>query len=400
MISGKALNLLRTIAYFLTASYLTCKISVPANRREIIRAERLSKPTQARYKRLVVLFQNVQKSKYTLLFCPKPLEQISNNLHLRYLILSAHRLAMATQETAKTEYINAANGITFAFRRLGSSHGVPLVMEIHFRANMDFWDPLLVNNIAAKRSVIILDRPGVGRSDGKIRTTYNDWGNDVISFAEALGLEQIDLLGFSMGGCSVQMAALNAPHLIRKLIICGSGPSQPSEDTLGILWPREEPPQKPIQMLATATTGDEMETTIAYSFFPNTRKGREAAKRYFARIYKRTPESCGEEPIHSLLGQDKSWEQRKAYHDWSTPNPRNSFDRLGELNMPVLVLNGDDDLLIPTSRSYELLKRIDNAQLILYPQAGHGFLWQYAERVAADINTFLDEDLSSAQPKL
>lgn len=308
---------------------------------------------------------------------------------------------MATQETARTEYIRAANGINFAYRRLGLTSKVPLLMEIHFRANMDFWDPELVNNIAAKRSVILLDRSGVGRTDGDIRTTYNDWGNDIVALAEALGLEQFDLLGFSMGGCSAQMAALNAPHLIRKPVICGSGPSAPASGMPCIVWPRDVPPEKPIRLLATATSRDEMEAAIAYSFFPDTEKGHEAAKQYFSRIYKRTQESThGEEPIHSLLSLDKSLEQRKAYVDWSTPNSRNSFDRLDELKMPVLILNGDDDLLIPTSRSYELLNRIDNAQLILYPRAGHGFLWQYAARVAADINTFLGEDLSNAQSKL
>ena len=311
---------------------------------------------------------------------------------------------MAVQETARTQYITALNGITYAYRQVGpsdSTTSIPLVMEIHFRANMDFWDPLLINNIASYRPVILLDRPGVGRSSGEISTTYEAWADDLIAFVKALGLERIDLLGFSMGGCEVQMVALNAPALVRKLIICGSGPSQPASQVDGIVWPRDEPPQKPIKMLATATSRVEMEAAIAYSFFSNTDAGRQAASEYFSRIYQRTSETNGgEKPIHELLGLDKSAEQRTAYQDWSTPNPRNSFDRLGELKMPVLVLNGDNDLLIPTSRSYELLKRIETAQLILYAQSGHGFLWQYAERVAADINTFLGYDLVPKKSKL
>ena len=252
-----------------------------------------------------------------------------------------------------------------------------------------------MNNIAVGRPVIIFDRAGVGRTDGNIRTTYYEWAKDVIAFAEALDLETIDLFGFSMGGCSVQMVALQAPKLVRKLIIAGSGPSQPATEILGIVWPRDVPPQKPIQMLASATTKEDVEAAIAYSFSPDTETGREAAGQYFSRIYKRTSQSSGgEEPIHSLLSLDKSREQREAYVDWSMPNPRNSFDRLGELPMPVLILNGDDDLLIPTSRSYELLKHIDNAQLTIYPRAGHGFLWQSAVRVAADVNAFLDNDLA------
>ena len=197
------------------------------------------------------------------------------------------------------------------------------------------------------------------------------------------------------------MVALTAPQLVRKLIICGSGPSQPASETPGIVWPRDVPPTKPIQMLSTAVSKQEMEVAIAYSFFPDTELGCEAAKQYFSRIYKRTSQSSsGDEPIHSLLSIENTKQQRKAYEDWSTPNPRNSFHRLQELKMPVFILNGDDDLLIPTSRSYELVKRIDNAQLIIYPQAGHGFLWQYAERVAKDINEFLDEELQAAYAKL
>lgn len=308
---------------------------------------------------------------------------------------------MATQETARTQYIKAASGITFAYRLLGSSDGIPLVMEIHFRANMDFWDPDLVNNLATRRPVILLDRPGVWRSDGEIRITYKEWADDVIAFVAALEIKQIDLLGFSMGGYSVQMVALNAPNLVRKLIICGSGPSQPTSQVPGIVLPREVPPQKPIQMLAAATSNEEMEAAIAYSFFPDTEQGRQAAAQYFSRIYKRTVEtSGGEEPIYSLLSHEKSARQRKGHQEWSTPNPNNSFDRLGEMKMPVLILNGDDDVLIPTSRSYELVKRINNAQLIIYPQAGHGFIWQYARRVATDINTFLDEDLGGVRVKL
>ena len=307
---------------------------------------------------------------------------------------------MTIQTTAKTQYIKACNGINFAYRRLGSTEGIPLFMEIHFRGNMDYWDPLLVDNIAAKRPVIIFDRPGVGRTEGTVRNTFEDWAKDVVVLAEALDYEQIDLLGFSMGGYCVQMVALNAPLLVRKLIIAGSGPSAPSSETAGIVWPRDMPPTKPIQMLATAVTHEEMEAALAYSCFPDTDAGRKAARRYFDRRYKRTVESSGEEPIWQLLNLEGAGEQRKAAVEWSAPNPRNSFDRLGELKMPVLVLNGDDDVLIPTSRSYELLKRIDNAQLILYPQAGHSFLFQYAERVARDVNEFLEEDLVSLSSKL
>lgn len=273
-------------------------------------------------------------------------------------------------------------------------------MEIHFRGNMDFWDPLLVDNIAAKRSVIIFDRTGVGRTEGTVRNTFEDWGKDLVALAKALDYGQIDLLGFSMGGYSVQMAALDDPQLVRKLIIAGSGPSQPASQSTGIVWPREVSPPEPVTKLATADTHDEMEAALAYSCFPHTEAGEKAAREYFDRRYKRTFESSGEEPMHELLHLEGAGKQRQANEHWSIHDPRNSFDRLGELQMPVLVMNGDNDLLIPTSRSYELLKLIDNAQLILYPHAGHSFLFQYPERVARDVNAFLDEDLVSIHLEL
>ncbi|KAK3068391.1 hypothetical protein LTR53_014084, partial [Teratosphaeriaceae sp. CCFEE 6253] len=146
---------------------------------------------------------------------------------------------------------------------------------------------------------------------------------------------------------------------------------------------------------------DEVEDGIAISFFPDSAAGRADAQAYFSRIYQRTSKTAGGEPvIHSMLDPERTARQRQAYTDWSSRNPQNSFDRLGELRMPVLILNGDDDLLIPTSRSWELLKGIGNAQLIIYSQAGHGFIWQYAERVAEDVGRFLDQDLAGGQAKL
>ncbi|KAK5726854.1 hypothetical protein LTR15_002744 [Elasticomyces elasticus] len=313
--------------------------------------------------------------------------------------------AMATAITAQTEYIKAANGITFAYRRLGPHNAIPLVMHIHFRANMDFWDPLLIDTLIAQgRPVIIFDQSGVGRSSGQIATNYQTWAANVIAFVSALGLTKIDLLGFSMGGCCVQMVALNRPDLVRRLVIAGSGPSVPCKrSTEGIVWPRDEPPRYAIMTLSKGdgTIREEIEEGIRVSFFQGSETGRRAARAYFDRIYTRTPSTCGgENVIYDLLDAERTAEQRKAYVDWSTPKPQNSFDRLSELKMPVLVVNGDDDLLIPTSRSWELVKGIPDAQLIIYPQAGHGFIWQYAKRVAEDVGRFLNGDLGNERAKL
>jgi len=109
---------------------------------------------------------------------------------------------MVTAQTAKTQYIDAANGVKFAYRRLGRSAGTPLVMHIHFRGSMDFWDPALLNALGDACPVIIFDQAGIGRSPGEVPTSFKEWADDLIAFVTALGITQIDLFGFSMGGAA------------------------------------------------------------------------------------------------------------------------------------------------------------------------------------------------------
>ena len=182
---------------------------------------------------------------------------------------------------------------------------------------------------------------------------------------------------------------LTAPRLVRKLVIAGSTPSAPSEfsDISGIVWPRDKPPTEPFKLLSTAVNPTEIERAIALSFFHDTPKGRVAFQAYWQR---RSRRDVAGEPLIGLSDPEMAKRQSMAYADWAQPNAENSYDRLGELRMPVLVMNGDYDLLIPTSRSLEFLKRIKDVRMSIYPEAGHGFIWQYAERVAAELNTFLD----------
>jgi pimeloyl-ACP methyl ester carboxylesterase len=302
---------------------------------------------------------------------------------------------MATAQTAKTQYIDAANGVKFAYRRIGRSTGIPLVMHIHFRGSIDFWDPALLNGLGAARPVIIFDQAGVGRSTGEIPTTFKAWAEDLISFVTALGIPQIDLLGFSMGGAAVQMVALTAPKLVRRLILAGTSTSVSDETVTfvpGIVWPREAAPTEPLKVLATAVTPEEVEYSLAYSFFPDDGIGRAAAKAYRNRIQERNV--SGEPPKLELINKDDGAKRQLATYasDWSVHNPRNAWDRLSELQMPVLVMNGDNDVLIPSSRSWEMVQKIPGAQLIIYPHSGHGFLYQYVELVAEHVNMFLDGD--------
>jgi pimeloyl-ACP methyl ester carboxylesterase len=296
---------------------------------------------------------------------------------------------MSTAQNATTQYVTASNGVRFAYRCIGDRKGVPLVMHIHFRANMDLWDPLFVNTLAKARTVVIFDNAGVGRSTGEIPETFQGWANDLLMFVDALALKKFDLLGYSMGGYCAQMAALTAPHLIRKLILSGTGSSMPSADHVsGVIWPRENPPPEAIKFLAESQ-GDDGPRSIAFSFFYDDEQGRGAFEEYWQRLQERKVEPL----ILTLLdAAGPAKRQMNAAFDSFKRNPHAAFDRLGELKMPVLVANGDNDVLIPTSRSWELYHQIPNAQLILYPRAGHGFIWQYAKLYATHVNMFLDGD--------
>lgn len=293
---------------------------------------------------------------------------------------------MAAQ-SARTQYVQGANGVRFAYRRLGKDEGIPLAMHMHFRANMDHWDPLLLNSLAKARPVIIFDSAGVGRSSGEVSETFQGWADDMIAFLKALNIQKADILGFSQGGMAVQMVALTVPKLVRNLILAGTMASAPSASEVpGVVWPRDMPPPGPLAVLCNSATPEEDRRALEYSFFPDDDHGRAAFASYWNRVRTRHAEPLMLDLLDRNVGGAR---QSTARGRFMKPDPHNSFDRLKELQMPVFIANGDHDVLIPSSRSWELLTQIDKAHLIIYPHAGHGFIWQYAETYAAHINTVL-----------
>lgn len=242
--------------------------------------------------------------------------------------------------------------------------------------------------MAQEREVILFDNAGVGRSTGEVPTTFAGWAKDMIAFIKALELKQVDLYGYSMGGLAVLEVALAAPELVRKLIMAGSKASVPSKGPVaGIVWPQEDVPIESTMRLVEAKTLEEGRDAIRYSLFPPSDRAGAAFDQYWRRLSARKAEPAQLD----LLPMEKGGNSQIAsVMDAGQPQPNSSFDRLGELKMPVLVMNGDYDTLVPTSRSWELMQQIENAELIIYPRSGHGFLWQYPKRVAEDTNRFLD----------
>ncbi|KAH8904941.1 alpha/beta-hydrolase [Coniochaeta sp. PMI_546] len=299
---------------------------------------------------------------------------------------------MSTHQTAKTQYAVNPAGTKYAYRRLGTGPGTPLLLLIHFRGTMDKWDPLLINTLAANRPLILHDYAGVGQSTGEVATTLRQVAADVTEFLNLIGEREIDLLGFSIGGLVAQLVALNADPKslkIRKLILAGTGttagpdvPATPNTDVRTIA----AVPEVSLEAFQTL-------------FFPKTREGKFASEQWWARIHERGPATSGEEVSNFLStgyvdggkGIQAQVAQMQAGANPETAKGLDSaYERLGDLKMPVLIANGKDDYMVPTYISYLLQQKVPNGQLILYPNSGHGFLYQYATLFARHVQLFLE----------
>src|SRR4051794_27815068 len=263
-----------------------------------------------------------------------------------------------TWKTAPTRTIHAA-GVEFAYRQLGPSVGVPVVFLTHLAAVLDNWDPRVVDGIAAKHRVITFDNRGVGASGGSTPTTIEEMARDAVTFIRALGFDQVDLFGFSMGGMIAQVIAQDQPQLVRKIIIAGTGPAGGEGiekvtrisylDTARGLLTRQDPKQ--------------------FLFFTRTPNGRGAGKEFLARLEERTNDR--DKPISvGSFGP-----QFGATHRWGGGTPPD----LTSVHLPVLVLNGESDKMVPTKNTVDLDRRLPNSQLVIYPDAGHGGVFQFHE---------------------
>jgi pimeloyl-ACP methyl ester carboxylesterase len=291
---------------------------------------------------------------------------------------------MFTQQTAVTLYIDVL-GVKTAYRHFGAKIGVPLIFNQHFRGTMDHWDPLLINKIAEQRPVILFDNHGVGKSSGEIHATVASWAAVAIALVKALGIKQVDVFGFSMGGMVAQMIGLNAPEMTRRLIVGGSLPSYGEGIISGPEWV--------FPMLLQANTPEEAEEAFIKTFYSHSDNKIARGKEWWKRMNERT------EDRSPYVNMEGSMRQAGAGGAWLTPgpNPDNSYDRLGELKMPVMVVSGDDDIVVPTENSIIMYRRImegnRNCHLHIYPDAGHGFLNEYAVLFAAHVALFLDMEV-------
>ncbi|CVL11741.1 hypothetical protein FPRO06_13042 [Fusarium proliferatum] len=300
---------------------------------------------------------------------------------------------MATQQTAKTQYVKSPNGATFAYRQIGNASGIPLVLLTHFRGTMDKWDPAIVNSFAKNRRIITVDYAGVGLSTGDVATSMRQSAADITQFIELIGEKEIDLLGFSIGGYVAQMVALNADPSkvkVRKLILAGTGTSYGPD----LVYSQNK------DVGSVAGVKDVDINVFKTLFFPKNAAGDAAAEAWWSRIHERSAATSGEEASLWLSSGYKDggkglMGQVTQGHDF-TETPEKSkgedgaYDRLPDLKIPVLVANGSNDYMIPTPNSYLIYQKVPNGQLILYPNSGHGFLFQYAPTFVKHVETFLE----------
>lgn len=276
--------------------------------------------------------------------------------------------------TAPTQYVTAGDN-TYAYRQFGSGRGHPLLFLQHFTGTLDGWDPAVTDPIAAGRSVILFESAGIGRSSGKVPETVAGMADHALTFLEAIGLAQVDVLGFSLGGMVVQVMALKRPALLRRIILTGTGP----EGGVGVAMDRPE------LLKIFVDQNMPMSEKLLKLFFETTETSQSAGRRFVERLARRTRDK------DTPATAEAAGAQLAAMAKWAKSGGKPYAD-LKKITQPVLVTNGNNDTMIPTVNSFTLSEHLTNAQLIIYPDSGHGALFQHAGAFTSHVSEFLDRD--------
>src|SRR6202171_4829708 len=275
-------------------------------------------------------------------------------------------------QAAPTQFVNA-NGIRFAYRRFGKTGGVPIVFNQHYIGTMDYWDPAVTDGLARDREVILFNNAGVSNSSGEVPTTFEETGANAVAFTRALGLNKADVLGFSIGGMVAQEITLQAPDVVRKLILVGTGPrggegmesmTQVAKRIFGAVY---DPPEN--MWLAVLFSPSEAAQAA----------GKEFLKRKHLRQEGRDPEVNDKVSPAQVEAMEKLGVQKKG-----------AYDYLKTIKQPTLVVNGSNDVIMPTVNSYIMQQNIPDAQLIVYPDSNHGAHHQYPELFVENVTLFLN----------
>lgn len=260
-------------------------------------------------------------------------------------------------------------GTSFAYRELGPRGGTPLVFLHHFTAVLDDWDPRVIDPIARERHVITFDNRGIGASGGKVPHTIAAMAADAAAFIRTLGHDEVDLLGFSLGGGVAQEVTLQNPDLVRRLILTGTGHRGGGGLTrmpliVGGAYTK-----------AALTRLDPRQ----FLFFNRNALGKRAGSDYIARLGERTADR------DEHISQQARIAQLLAIREAGLGEPHD----LSKITQPTFVANGDNDVMVASSQSRVLAERIPNSKLVIYPDSGHGGIFQYRERFVPAVLEFL-----------
>ncbi|KQY46099.1 alpha/beta fold hydrolase [Cellulomonas sp. Root137] len=282
---------------------------------------------------------------------------------------------MSTVSDNRTSYALAptrtltVNGVTYAYRELGPQGGIPVVLFVHLGATLDNWDPRIVDPIAAGRHVIAFDNRGVGASTGDVPDNVEAMADDAYTFLRALGFDTIDIFAFSLGGFIAQDLVVKHPELVRKLVLTGTGPRGGAgiDKVVGVTY-------RDI-LRATLTRSDPKE----FLFFNRNATGKPAARAFVQRLKERTVDRDADISVRAFRTQ------LKAIQKFGRSAPAD----LSALTQPTLIANGDNDRMVPSGLSEDLHRRIAGSELVIYPDSGHGGIFQFHQTFAPVVAEFL-----------
>jgi pimeloyl-ACP methyl ester carboxylesterase len=284
-------------------------------------------------------------------------------------------MANASNTTAPTQFIQTKLE-TYAYRRFGEGHRLPLLCLQHFTGTLDNWDPAVTDPLALGREMILFESAGLGRSTGQVPETMSGMAAHVLAFADALGLKRLDILGYSLGGMVAQQVALERPSLVHKMLLVATAP-EGGEDIMHMDKPElrkitEDPNMPGLEKLVKL-------------FFAPSESSQAAGEAFAGRLAQRKGDR---EP---LAGANVAMAQITAFRAWETFSGER-FAKLGKITQPCLVVNGVFDDMIPVRNSYMLSEHLPNAMLLTYPDSGHGSLFQFHKSFVRQATLFLDSE--------